>query len=113
MSWRRYIRWIKWPWRWVFDQRERKDYIAQAFSWTVAALIGPKSMVRQTWTGADRLEGAKDVAILVTWDTGGRVHDFLIEHMRALKKRAAPSFSSPTARNFLKARSSAQSRIAR
>lgn len=86
MSWRRYIRWIKWPWRWVFDQRERKDYIAQAFSWSVATLIGSKSMVRETWAGADTLEGAKDVAVLVTWDAKGRVHDFLIEHMRALRK---------------------------
>lgn len=86
MSWRRYIRWIKWPWRWVFDQRERKDYIAQGFSRCIAAIIGSKSMVRRTWTGADTLDGAGDVAILVTWDAKGRIHDFLVEHMRALKK---------------------------
>ncbi|MEE2525559.1 rhamnan synthesis F family protein [Hyphobacterium sp. HN65] len=86
MSWRRYVRWIKWPWRWVFDQRERKDYIAQFTSWTIATLIGPRSMVRQTWDGKDNLASARDVAILVTWDMKGRVHDFLIEHMKALKK---------------------------
>jgi len=85
VSWRRYIRWIKWPWRWVFDQRERKDYIAQAFSRGIAAIIGSKSMVRQTWAGSGTLDGVNDIAILVTWDAKGRVHDFLIEHMRALK----------------------------
>jgi lipopolysaccharide biosynthesis protein len=85
VSWRRYVRWVKWPWRWVFDQRERKDYLAQATSWAIAAAVGPKSMVRETWAGADSLESAKDIAILVTWDIKGRVHDFLIEHMQALK----------------------------
>ncbi|WP_421792893.1 rhamnan synthesis F family protein [Hyphobacterium sp.] len=86
MSWRRYIRWIKWPWRWVFDQRERKDYIAQATSRLIASAIGPKSMVKQTWSGETDLKTAKDVAVLVTWDAKGRVHDFLIEHMKSLKK---------------------------
>lgn len=86
MSWRRYIRWIKWPWRWVFDQRERKDYVAQTTSWLIAGTIGAKSMVRETWAGNTNLAGAKNVAVLVTWDARGRVHDFLIEHMRALNK---------------------------
>ncbi|WP_420430901.1 rhamnan synthesis F family protein [Hyphobacterium sp.] len=85
MSWRRYFRWMKWPWRWVFDQRERKDYIAQATSWLIATAVGPRSMVRQTWAGTEDLSAASDVAVLVTWDTRGRIHDFLIEHMKSLK----------------------------
>ena len=85
MSWRRYVRWMKWPWRWVFDQRERKDYIAQATSWLIATAVGPRSMVRQTWAGTDNLAAASDVAVLVTWDAKGRIHDFLIEHMKSLK----------------------------
>jgi lipopolysaccharide biosynthesis protein len=86
VSWRRYVRWIKWPWRWVFDQRERKDYIAQATSRLIAEIVGSRSMVRQTWDGAQSLENAKHVAVLVTWDAKGRVHDFLIEHMKSLAK---------------------------
>ncbi|WP_421785423.1 rhamnan synthesis F family protein [Hyphobacterium sp.] len=85
MSWRRYFRWMKWPWRWVFDQRERKDYVAQFTSWLIATLIGPRSLVRQTWEGSDDLMAATDVAVLVTWDARGRIHDFLIEHMKSLK----------------------------
>tara|TARA_R110002096_G_scaffold235389_1_gene425651 strand:- start:2 stop:1054 length:1053 start_codon:yes stop_codon:yes gene_type:complete len=82
---RRFFRPLKWPWRWVFDQRERKDYIAQATSWAIASMIGARSMVKQTWAGAFPLEGEKDVAVLVTWDTKGRIHDFLIEHMKSLR----------------------------
>ncbi len=42
-------------------------------------------MVRQTWAGTEDLSAASDVAVLVTWDTRGRIHDFLIEHMKSLK----------------------------
>jgi len=85
VSLRRYLRPIKWPYRWVFDQRERKDYLAQWTSLAIATVMGAKSMVRATWPGEHDLAGAKDVAVLVTWDTKGRIHDFLIEHMKALR----------------------------
>lgn len=85
MTLRRYLRPIKWPYRWVFDQRERKDYLAQWTSLGIASIAGARSMVKASWPGAYALDGAPDVAVLVTYDTRGRIHDFLIEHMKALR----------------------------
>ena len=85
MTLRRYLRPLKWPWRWVFDKRERKDYLAQWTSLGIAALAGHRSMVKSTWPGKHALEGQKHVAVLVTYDTKGLVHDFLIDHMKALR----------------------------
>jgi len=81
---RSFLRPLKWPWRWVFDQRDRKDYLAQWTSWAIAALAGHRSMVKSTWPGKHTLDGQKHVAILVTYDTRGQIHDFLIDHMKAL-----------------------------
>ncbi|HAQ35288.1 MAG: polysaccharide biosynthesis-like protein [Maricaulis sp.] len=67
-----------------FGARERKDYVPQAVSVAIASVFGNRSMVKQTWDGAQSLSGARDVAVLVTWDATGRVHDFLISHMKGL-----------------------------
>ena len=82
---RSYLRPLKWPWRIWFSQRDRTDYAAQAVSVGMAALFGSRSMVRETTAGAASLEGAKHVAVFVHYDAKGRIHDFHIEHLKALK----------------------------
>lgn len=82
---RSYLRPLKWPWRLFFSQHDRTDYGAQAISVGIAALHGASSMVRHSWPGAVDIEKAKDFAVFVHYDTKGKVHDFHIEHIRALK----------------------------
>lgn len=75
------------PLYWAFfGARQRKDYVPQAISVGIASLFGNRSMVKETWEGGQTLTGAKDVAVLVTWDAGGRVHDFLLAHIKGLSE---------------------------
>ncbi|MCW5724699.1 MAG: hypothetical protein KIS81_07050 [Maricaulaceae bacterium] len=86
MGIRSILRQLKWPYWLFFAERDRKDYGAQAASWAMAALLGPRSVVRTTRPGALSLTSARDIAVLVTYDPKGRVHDFLLQHMDALAK---------------------------
>lgn len=80
------VRKLAWPYRLLFAQRRREDYVAQAFSWWLAALRSGRPTIRSLLPGAHPLEGAADLAILVTFDKTGRVHDYLIHQMDALTR---------------------------
>jgi lipopolysaccharide biosynthesis protein len=83
---RRWIRKLAWPYRLLFAQHRREDYAAQAVSWLLAVLRSGRPTIRSTLKGVHELEGASDLAVLVTFDRSGRIHDYLIHQMDALTR---------------------------
>lgn len=67
-------------------QAARNDHIEQAISKALARLNHRSNWIRKIWTGAHAIEGARDVAVLVGWDSRGNIHDFVVTYARGLRE---------------------------
>ncbi len=69
-----------------FGARERSDYVVQYIKFAWALIFGRGTFIRKSWGVAPTPEKHKHVAIFVHYDQYGRVHDYVLDYIKALRE---------------------------
>ncbi len=72
-------------WMLFFGQRERNDYAVQYAKFAWAFVFGRGTYIRQNWGELPPVKAQKHVAIFVHYDKQGRVHDYVLTYLQALR----------------------------